>query len=127
MTFGGITIVSDFKKAMEVANDLAPEHLKLHIRNRWKIIPEIKNAGCVFLGENTPEPGGDYFAGQNHVLPPTSTAKFSSGLSVETFYKKTHFIWASKDYIKKNSSKIVRLARLEGLDAHAKSAEIRNK
>ena len=126
-SWGGIIIVSDLEKAIEVANDLAPEHLEVHIKDPWEIIPKIKNAGCVFLGENTPEPVGDYFAGPNHVLPTTSTAKFSSGLSVETFYKKTNFIWASKDYIKKNSSKIARLARLEGLDAHAKSAEIRNK
>ena len=126
-TWGGFIMVPDLEKAIEVANDLAPEHLEVHVQNPWEIIPKIKNAGCVFLGEYAPEPVGDYFAGPNHVLPTTATAKFSSGLSVETFYKKTNLIWTSKKYIRKNSAKIARLARLEGLDAHAKSAEIRNK
>ncbi|GAB6888953.1 histidinol dehydrogenase [Desulfothermus okinawensis JCM 13304] len=123
--WGAIITTPDIDKAIEIANDLAPEHLEIHIKDPWKIIPKIKNAGCVFLGEFAPEPVGDYFAGPNHVLPTTSTAKFSSGLSVQTFYKKTNLIWASRDYIKNNSFKIARMAMLEGLEAHAKSSEIR--
>ncbi len=123
--WGAFIHTKDIEQAIDAANELAPEHLEIHVMEPWNFISRIKNAGCVFLGEFCPEPVGDYFAGPNHVLPTTSTARFSSGLSVETFYKKTNLIWATKDYVNKNAHKIARLARLEGLEAHARSAEIR--
>ncbi len=115
----------DIEEAFEIVNIIAPEHLELHIENPMSWIGKVKNAGCVFIGENTPEALGDYFAGPNHVLPTTSTARFSSGLSVDTFYKRTNFLWAQARYAKSCSSKIARMARLEGLEAHARSAEKR--
>ena len=125
--WGAFIKTDTIEQAIEVANELAPEHLEIHVKDPWTVVGHIKNAGCVFLGEHAPEPLGDYFAGPNHVLPTTSTAKFSSGLSVYHFYKKTNLIWAGENYIKSNAHKVARLARLEGLEAHAKSAEFRIK
>ncbi len=124
----GIFIKSkNLKDAFELINIIAPEHLELHLKDPMSWIGQVKNAGCVFIGEYTPEALGDYFAGPNHVLPTTSTARFSSGLSVDTFYKKTNFLWAQPQYAKETSFKVARMARLEGLEAHARSAEQRGK
>ncbi len=123
--WGAIIKTENIEQAMDVANEIAPEHLEIHVKDPWEVVYLVKNAGCVFLGEHVPEPVGDYFAGPNHVLPTTSTARFSSGLSVETFCKKTNLIFATKDYIQKHGHKVARMAKLEGLGAHAKSAEMR--
>ena len=88
-------------------------------------MPAIRHAGAVFLGRYSPEPVGDYFAGPNHVLPTLGTARFSSALSVQTFCKKTSVIAASKAFLQQNMQSIAALARLEGLEAHARSVEAR--
>lgn len=123
--WGCIVKTNSLEDAFLVVNEIAPEHLELQIENPWNYVSLVKNAGCVFLGGYTPEPIGDYFAGPNHVLPTTATARFSSGLSVETFYKKTNLIWATRNYTLENAQKIATMARIEGLEAHARSAMIR--
>lgn len=123
--WGAIVTVPGLTQAVEAVNILAPEHLEIVVENAWDILGGIRNAGAVFLGPNTPEPVGDYFAGPNHVLPTMGTARFSSALSVDTFTKKTSVISASREFIDANVDKIARLARLEGLEAHARSAESR--
>ncbi len=123
--WGMFVVTNNIDECFEIANEIAPEHLELHLKDPMAYLDRVKNAGCVFLGAYTPEALGDYFAGPNHVLPTSSTARFSSGLSVETFYKKTNFLWAKRSYTIENASKVARLARLEGLEAHARSAEMR--
>lgn len=123
--WGAIVTVPGLTQAVEAVNILAPEHLEIVVENAWDVLGGIRNAGAVFLGPNTPEPVGDYFAGPNHVLPTMGTARFSSALSVDTFTKKTSVISASRKFIDANVDKIARLARLEGLEAHARSAESR--
>ena len=118
-------VVPDLNEALAVANQIAPEHLELSIRSPWDALPYIKNAGAVFLGHHSPEPVGDYFAGPNHVLPTLGTARFSSALSVQTFCKKTSIIATSRNFLRDNKDAIATLARLEGLEAHALSVEIR--
>jgi histidinol dehydrogenase len=90
--FGAILVVSDLDMAIDLANQIAPEHLELHIKDPLAYVGQIRNAGAVFLGDYTPEPIGDYIAGPNHVLPTAGTARFSSALSVDTFVKKTSLI-----------------------------------
>ncbi|MDD2218811.1 MAG: histidinol dehydrogenase [Desulfoplanes sp.] len=118
-------LVPDMDTGLELVNLVAPEHFELCVDDPWSMIGKVKNAGAVFLGHHTPEPVGDYFAGPNHVLPTLSTARFSSALSVETFCKKTSIIAASDAYIQEHGKKIARLARLEQLEAHARSMEQR--
>ena len=117
--------VPDMDTALDLVNRIAPEHFELCVADPWSMIGKVKNAGAVFMGHHTPEPVGDYFAGPNHVLPTLSTARFSSALSVETFCKKTSIIAASDAYIQEHGKKIARLARLEQLEAHARSMEQR--
>lgn len=124
--WGAIVVVPDLNAAIEVANMMAPEHLELCIRSPWETLPYIRNAGAVFLGHNSPEAVGDYFAGPNHVLPTLGTARFSSALSVQTFCKKTSIVSTSRTFVRENRDAIARLARLEGLDAHALSVEARS-
>ena len=95
------------------------------MRDPWSVLPFVKNAGAVFMGHYSPEPVGDYFAGPNHVLPTLGTARFSSALSVQTFCKKTSILCASREFLKESKSAIAELARLEGLEAHARSVESR--
>ncbi len=123
--WSAIVVVSSLNEAIAVANQIAPEHLELAIRNPWDALPFIRNAGAVFLGHHSPEPVGDYFAGPNHVLPTLGTARFSSALSVQTFCKKTSIISASRNFLRDNKDAIATLARLEGLEAHALSVEAR--
>lgn len=123
--WGAVVQVPDLETAAEVANLVAPEHLELATSDPWRLLPLIRNAGAVFMGHHSPEPVGDYFAGPNHVLPTLGTARFSSALSVETFCKKTSIIAASEDFVKKHGAAIAALARLEDLEAHARSVEIR--
>lgn len=123
--FGACIHASDLKTGLDLANRLAPEHLQLCIQNPWSVLGSIRNAGAVFLGNFSPEPLGDYFAGPNHVLPTLGTARFASGLSVQHFCKKTSLIAADHNYCTDKAAQIAKLARLEGLEAHARSVEIR--
>lgn len=123
--WGALVHVPDLETGMDLINLLAPEHFELSVADPWAWIGRIKNAGAVFLGQHTPEPVGDYFAGPNHVLPTLATARFSSALSVETFCKKTSLVATDQAYLAEHGGKIARLARLEGLEAHARSIEQR--
>ena len=122
---GKIIVTSDITQAISVANRIAPEHLELCIENPIKALDKIENAGSVFLGHFTPEATGDYYAGTNHTLPTSGTARFSSPLSVDDFIKKTQFISYSKKSLKKAYKDIDILAKREGLTAHARSATVR--
>ena len=125
--YGAIMVVSDIAAAINLANRIAPEHLELQIKEPFEYIGQIRNAGAVFLGSYTPEPVGDYIAGPNHVLPTAGTARFASALSVDHFIKKTSLIHYSKAAFKKEAPDIIRLAEIEGLDAHANSVKVRLK
>lgn len=125
--WGCICIVPQMSIAIELANVIAPEHLELCTKDPWELLPAIRHAGAIFMGQHSPEPVGDYFAGPNHVLPTLGTARFSSALSVQTFCKKTSIIAASKNFLLQNARAIADLARLEGLEAHARSVEVREK
>ncbi len=120
--YGAIIVTPDMDMALELANRIAPEHLELLVRDPWLLLPRVRHAGAVFMGHYSPEPLGDYFAGPNHVLPTMGTARFSSALSVSTFCKKTSIIAASREFAVAGAPSIARLARLEGLEAHARSA-----
>lgn len=123
--WGAVIIVPNLAAGIELVNALAPEHLELCLADPWPLLGSIRHAGAIFLGHHCPEAAGDYFAGPNHVLPTMRTARFASALSVETFTKKTSLIAASCTYVQGHADKIARMARLEGLEAHARSAEIR--
>jgi histidinol dehydrogenase len=122
---GAMMIVKDLEEAIRLANDIASEHLELDIVNPWEQIPFIRHAGAIFLGASSPEAAGDYFAGPNHVLPTMGTARFASSLGVETFLKKCSIISCSRQAIENDAEDIMRLAHLEGLDAHANSVKVR--
>ncbi len=125
--WGGVVLAPDLTSGMDLVNHLAPEHLELVLPDPWSLLGAVKHAGAIFCGASTPEPVGDYFAGPNHVLPTMGSARFSSGLSVETFCKKSSLIAATPGYVATHGPKIARLARLEGLEAHARSVEQRFK
>ena len=125
--FGAIYVAETLEEALDAVNELAPEHLEVMVSHPWEVLPLIRHAGAIFLGENSSEPVGDYFAGPNHVLPTNGTARFSSPLTVEDFTKKSSIISYSKSAIKENGSKIAAFARLEGLEAHARAVEKRFK
>ncbi len=123
--YGAAFLVKDLDEGLELANRLSPEHLELQVRDPLALLGKVRNAGAVFLGECTPEAVGDYFAGPNHVLPTAGTARFSSALGVENFLKRTSVIAYSREAMKRDAASIVRLAELEGLEAHAASVRIR--
>ncbi|MDU2290386.1 MAG: histidinol dehydrogenase [Clostridium celatum] len=123
--FGKIVICSSIKDGIEFANLIAPEHLELLVDNPMEYLEGVKNAGSVFIGEYTPEPIGDYFGGTNHVLPTGGTARFSSPLSVDTFIKKSSFLYYSQKAVERDGEKIIRFATEEGLTAHANSIKVR--
>ncbi len=123
---GKIIIAADEEIIFKFINNFAPEHLELQIENPWQILGEIKNAGAIFIGEYSPEPLGDYWAGPNHILPTSGGARCFSPLSVENFTKKSSVIFYDQRNLRKNGHKIASLARLEGLESHARSIEIRN-
>lgn len=123
--YGTIIIAEDLRDAVRVSNMIAPEHLEICTQNAEELLPEIRNAGSIFLGEYSPEPLGDYFAGTNHVLPTNGTARFSSPLNVDDFQKKSSVIYYSKEEFEKVYRKVSAFACAEGLDAHARSAAIR--
>lgn len=125
--WGAIITVADLETGAELINKLAAEHLELALADPWAMLGSIRHAGAIFMGHNSPEPVGDYFAGPNHVLPTLRTVRFSSALSVQNFCKKSSVIATSPGYVAEHGDKIARLARLEGLEAHARSVECRNK
>lgn len=122
---GAIIVVDSIKRCIDLANEIAPEHLELLTINPFDIYKRIKNAGAIFMGEYSPEPVGDYFAGPNHTLPTSSTSKFSSALSVDDFIKKTSLIYYSKEALKESADDIIRFAENEGLNGHANAIKVR--
>ncbi len=118
---GVIIVTNDINEAIDLMNQIAPEHLELMTKNPFELLPKIKNAGAIFLGENTPEPIGDYIAGPNHTLPTGGSAKFYSPLNVEIFMKKSSIISFSKEAIQEMGEDCALLANTEGLTAHKKS------
>ena len=124
---GVILIAGDLTEAIILANQIAAEHLELMIDSPFEWATRIKHAGAIFLGRHTPESAGDYLAGPNHVLPTMGTARFSSALGVETFVKKSSLIAYSAQALQDDAEHIERLAKLEGLTAHARSVSIRMK
>ena len=123
--YGEIIVCEDVDQAIQFANELAPEHLELCISEPLKYIGRIDNAGSVFLGNWSPEPLGDYYAGPNHVLPTSGTARFFSPLSVDSFIKKSSFIYYTCNELRKAKDDIIKLADTEGLTAHANSIKVR--
>ena len=119
---GKILVTKDLSAAVEAANRIAPEHLELCVDDPFALLPLVKNAGSVFLGRNTPEALGDYFAGPNHTLPTSGTARFSSPLSVDDFVKKTQFIYYTREALADAAPRIADFAEREGLHGHARSA-----
>ena len=123
--FGAIIVCGNLDEAIDFANELAPEHLEMAVKNPMEYIGRVDNAGSVFLGHFAPEPLGDYFAGPNHVLPTGGTARFFSPLSVDSFVKKSSFIYYTEDALREAKDDIVKLAETEGLTAHANSVKVR--
>lgn len=123
--YGKIIITDTFKRAIDMVNELAPEHLEVMVDDPFAVLSEIKNAGSIFLGKNCPEPLGDYFAGTNHVLPTSGTAKFSSPLSVDDFIKKSSYLYYTREALEKEARRVNEFAKREQLTAHARSAVVR--
>lgn len=122
---GKIIVASSMEQAIETANAIAPEHLELCVDEPFELLPLVRNAGSVFLGKNTPEAMGDYFAGTNHILPTGGTARFSSPLSVDDFLKKSSYLYYTKEALAKVKDRVADFAAREGLDGHGKSVTIR--
>ena len=122
---GKIIITDNLKTAINIANEIAPEHLELCVDNPFDYLDSIRHAGSVFLGKNCPEALGDYFAGPNHTLPTSGTAKFSSPLSVDDFIKKYQYTYFTDQALSKVADDVAAFASAEGLDAHARSVTIR--
>lgn len=122
---GKIIVADTLDVVIEISNEIAPEHLELCVDNPFDYLDSIRHAGSVFMGRNCPEALGDYFAGPNHTLPTSGTAKFSSPLSVDDFIKKTQYTYFTKDALSAVAEDVAYFARQEGLTAHAKSAVIR--
>lgn len=123
--YGAIYLVKSLQEGADVINKIAPEHLEIMTKDPISLLGKIKHAGAIFLGEYSSEPVGDYFAGSNHVLPTSGTARFSSPLNVDDFTKKSSVIRYSEQAIKENGRKISAFARLEGLEAHARAIDLR--
>lgn len=123
--YGYILVADSIDEAIEAANEIASEHLEIQTKNPYDVMTKIRNAGAIFIGENSSEPLGDYYAGPNHVLPTNGTAKFFSPLSVDDFIKKSSIIAYSKEALKAVHEDIEAFAKAEGLTAHANSVKIR--
>ncbi len=123
--FGAAVVVKGLDEAATLANEVAPEHLELLVKDPWGLLPQIRHAGAIFMGGASPEVVGDYLAGPNHVLPTGGTARFASPLSVDDFQRRTSLIAFSRQKLEALESTLVELARLEGLEAHARAASIR--
>ncbi len=124
---GAAFVVGDMQEAAAMVNDIAPEHLEIAAESAWELLGQIDNAGAVFIGDYSPEPVGDYFAGPSHVLPTGGTARFSSVLSVDAFVKRSSIIHYSRKAFERDSKKIQIFAQNEGLTAHALSINVRDK
>ncbi len=122
---GKIIVADDLGKAIEISNKIAPEHLELCVDNPFDYLDKVKHAGSIFMGRYCPEALGDYYAGPNHTLPTSGTARFSSPLSVDDFVKKTQYTYYTKDALLKVKDDVAYFATKEGLTAHAKSALVR--
>jgi histidinol dehydrogenase len=123
--YGAVVVAGSLDEAVAFSNRIAPEHLELAVANPFEVLPGIRNAGAIFLGHFTPEAAGDYLAGPNHTLPTGGTARFFSPLSVDDFVKKSSIVWFSEQGLNRLGHDIVRIAGLEGLEAHGKSVSIR--
>jgi len=123
--FGTIVVTASLDEAFNIANDFAPEHLEILTQDPMSHLKKVRNAGAVFLGEYSPEPLGDYYAGPNHVLPTAGTARFASALSVDAFMKTMNYVYYDREALRACYDDIRTFAQAEGLDAHAKSACIR--
>lgn len=123
--YGAIIVCQNLSEAVDFANELAPEHLEMCVENPMEYIGRMDNAGSVFLGNYSPEPLGDYYAGPNHVLPTGGTARFFSPLSVDSFVKKSSFIYYTESALSQDKDDVITLAEAEGLGAHANSIKVR--
>jgi len=123
--YGAVFLTKDIDQAVDLANQLAPEHLEVMVDNPFKLLGRLHNAGSIFIGRYTPEPLGDYYAGPNHILPTGGTARFYSPVGVDTFMKFSSVIYYSKNAIEQDAERIIKLAEVEGLTAHANSIRIR--
>ena len=122
---GKILLTRSLDAAVDAANRIAPEHLELCVEDPFALLPRIRNAGSIFLGRSAPEALGDYFAGPNHTLPTSGTARFSSPLGVDDFIKRSSFLYYSQDVLAEAAPRIAEFARREGLEGHARSVLIR--
>ena len=125
LAYGSAVIVDTLDEAARVSDMIAPEHLELMVEQPFELLGKVRNAGSVFLGANSPEPLGDYYAGPNHVLPTNGTARFSSALSTDSFVKKSSYLYYSEEALRSSADDIIRFAKAEGLTAHANSIEVR--
>lgn len=123
--YGYIFIVNDIEEAINISNEIAPEHLEVMFDNPFELISKIKNAGAIFLGEYTPEPVGDYFAGPNHTLPTSGTARFSSPLGTYDFMKKSSLLYYNKEALGNIKEKVISFTEAEGLSSHGNSIRVR--
>ncbi|MBR1971008.1 MAG: histidinol dehydrogenase, partial [Clostridia bacterium] len=123
--FGKIIVAKDFDEVIKVSNEIAPEHLELVVDNPFDYLDKILNAGSIFMGRYTPEALGDYYAGPNHTLPTSGTARFSSPLSVDDFVKKSQYTYYTEQALEKVYKDVEYFAEKEGLSAHARSATVR--
>jgi histidinol dehydrogenase len=122
---GKIIVAKNFDEVLAVSNEIAPEHLELMVDDPFAYLDKIKNAGSIFMGRYCPESLGDYYAGPNHTLPTSGTARFSSPLSVDDFIKKSQYTYYTKDALEKVYKDVDYFAKKEGLTAHGKSATVR--
>lgn len=122
---GALVLVSDLAEGIELVNDIAPEHLELQLEDPDAALQDIRQAGCVFLGQYTPEPVGDYWAGSNHILPTAGAARYASALSVRDFLRRTSVVRYGPEQLRTDAEDIKQFARLEGLEAHARTIEYR--
>jgi histidinol dehydrogenase len=123
--YGAIVVVEDLDRGIELMNRMAPEHAELLVAEPWSWLDKVRHCGAVFLGSASSEPVGDYFAGTNHVLPTNGAARYASSLGVADFVKTTSVIAYSQDRLRDTCVSIARLARAEGLEAHARAVEVR--
>lgn len=124
-TNGAVVVVDNIESAVELSDVIAPEHLELAVANPFDILGMVNNAGSVFMGEYSPEPLGDYYAGPNHILPTNGTARFASALSVDSFMKKSSYLYYGRDSLRDIKDDVIKFAEAEGLDAHANSIKVR--
>ncbi|MBQ2881203.1 MAG: histidinol dehydrogenase, partial [Clostridia bacterium] len=122
---GVIMICDNVEEEAYISNKIAPEHLELCVENPFELLNSVRNAGSVFMGYSSPEPLGDYYAGPNHVLPTSGTARFFSALSVDSFIKKSSYLYYSDVALMKASDDVISIAEAEGLTAHANSIKVR--